>query len=112
MKYILILAFTLAFTLGYSQTEKEDLAIIKAVFNKEKKALTSEYMNFKVPNNQFWVVYDNYEKERYQLSIKRLKILKEYAVSYENITDSQINDLMKKKFQNDAEFTGLQKKIL
>lgn len=109
MKLLLTLIFSFAFTLGYSQVEKEDLAIIKAVFNKEKKALTSDYMDFQQPNSQFWTVYDAYEKQRSKLSMERLRILKEYAMSYETLTDSQINDLMKRKLKNDADFTSLQK---
>lgn len=109
MKALLIALSLLCFTFGFSQTDKEDLAILRAVFNKEKKMLVQDYMNFDAPNDAFWKVYDEYETKRADLSMKRLTILTDYADRYNNLTDEQATDLANRIFSNDAAFTSLQK---
>jgi hypothetical protein len=109
MKALLITLSLLTFTLGFSQTEKEDLAIVKAVFNKEKKQLVLDYMNFDTPNDAFWNTYDEYEAKRSNLSMQRVQILSDYADQYNNLTDAQANDLVKRIAGNDSSFLSLQK---
>lgn len=109
MKALLITVSLLCFTFGFSQTDKEDVAIVRAVFNKEKKVLVQDYMNFAVPNDAFWTVYDEYEAKRGNLSMARLEIIANYAGQYTNLTDAQAEALVKRIESNDASFLSLQK---
>jgi hypothetical protein len=109
MKALLVTLSLLTFSFGFSQTDQEDLAIVKAVFNKEKKMLVQDYMNFATPNDAFWTVYDEYEAKRSNLSMQRLDIITSYADQYNNLTDDQANALAKRIFSNDASFDNLHK---
>ena len=109
MKALLITLALLSCTFGFSQTDKEDIAIVKAVFNKEKKMLVQDYMNFSTPNDAFWKEYDAYEAKRSNLSMERVQILSDYADQYENLTDAQAETLVKRIVSNDASFLSLQK---
>jgi hypothetical protein len=109
MKTLLTTLLLLTFTFGFSQTDKEDIAIVRAVFNKEKKMLVQDYMDFEAPNDAFWALYDEYEGKRGELSMKRLEILSDYAMQYDNLTDAQADALAKRIFSNDASFLSLQK---
>lgn len=109
MKALLITLSLLTFSFGFAQTDQEDLAIVKAVFNKEKKMLVQDYMNFATPNDAFWAVYDEYEVKRSNLSMQRLDIITDYADQYNNLTDDQANALAKRIFSNDSAFESLHK---
>jgi len=109
MRALLITLAFLSCTLGFSQTDKEDLAIVKAVFNKEKKMLVQDYMNFSTPNDAFWAEYDAYEAKRSELSMQRVQILSDYATQYETLNDAQAEALVKRIASNDASFLSLEK---
>lgn len=109
MKTLLTTLLLLTFAFGFSQTDKEDVAIVRAVFNKEKKMLVQDYMNFGAPNDAFWAVYDEYEAKRGDLSMARVEILADYANQYDNLTDAQAEALVKRIASNDASFLSLQK---
>ena len=109
MKALLMTLALLSCTLGFSQTDKEDLAIVRAVFNKEKKMLVQDYMTFDTPNDAFWTEYDAYEVKRSNLSMERVQILSDYADQYNNLTDAQAEALVKRITANDASFLSLQK---
>lgn len=109
MKALLITLTLLSFTFGFSQTDKEDLAIVRAVFNKEKKILVQDYMNFDAPNDAFWAAYDEYEGKRSKLSMDRVQILSDYANQYNTLTDAQAEALVKRVESNDSSFLSLQK---
>ncbi|MHA3786862.1 hypothetical protein ACX0HA_01530 [Flavobacterium hauense] len=109
MKAFLITLALLSFSFGFSQTDKEDLAIVRAVFNKEKKILVQEYMNFDAPNDAFWSLYDEYETKRGNLSMTRVQIISDYADQYNNLTDVQAEAIVKRIFSNDEGYHSLQK---
>ena len=45
---------------------------------------------------KFWPVYDAYTQETSKLGDARFALIKEYANSYENMTDAQADSLVKK----------------
>lgn len=112
-KLLLLSAILLSSTIGFSQTDKEDLDIIRAVFSKEKKMLVQEYMNLQDDQaNAFWPVYDQYETKRKELATERFKIISDYAKNYEQLTDEQADNLAKRSLNNEQSFIGLQKSFI
>lgn len=111
--FFLLALFTLGITAGFSQTDKEDLDIIRAVFSKEKKALVQDYMDLQgTQADAFWAVYDQYETKRKELSSERFKIISDYANSYGQLTDEQADALAKRTLSNEGSFISLQKSYL
>jgi hypothetical protein len=99
MRKLLFIAFACLLSANlFSQSNKEDIAIIQAMFGKEKKALVEEYMTF--PENKktkFWTLYDEYEDARKKLGRDRIEILGKYADEYATLDDKKATELMNKK---------------
>jgi hypothetical protein len=94
---ILILAGFFLASLGYSQSNKEEVDLIQAAFGMEKKAIVAEFVQ---PSDQhkdaFWNLYDEYETERKALGKERIELLTQYAESYLALTDDQADEWTKK----------------
>jgi hypothetical protein len=92
-----------------AQSNKEDIALIQAMFGKEKKALVNEFMN--VPDakkDAFWKLYDEYEDKRKALGVERIKLIEAYANDYTSLDDKKATTLMTNKFALLDKFTKLQ----
>jgi hypothetical protein len=112
MKKLLVLSVLLLnAAIAFAQTSKEDAAIIRAVFNKEKKEIVQQYMALSGPTSDaFYAVYDEYEVKRMDLSAERLAVLSDYAEHYDSLTDEKAADLAKRLLSNDKSINCLQKK--
>jgi len=111
MKKIIIISFTLLFTLlGYSQST-EDVDIIQGLWGKEKKEIVANYMKLSSEQETaFWNEYNAYEVSRKELGKERLAILNEYADNYEGISDDVATDLIYRSIANEMDIDKLIKK--
>ena len=111
MKRIIITIIFSAFTLGvFAQISKEDLAIVQAHFQKDKKELVTLAMKLnETQGHAFWPVYDEYETKRVALSTQRIGIINDYLKAYKTITDQDATALMGRLFANDMSLIELQK---
>lgn len=105
------LALSLSSLISYSQdTFKEDLAIVQAMFGKEKTELVKQYMALPAETDAaFWTVYDKYEASRKALGAQKAQLVKEYADGYANLDDKKASELMSKKLKMNDEYNKLQK---
>ncbi|WP_274475166.1 hypothetical protein [Mangrovimonas aestuarii] len=93
--------------LGFSQTSDE-LQLIQDVWGAEKKDLIKDYMNLSPSDaEKFWPVYDEYTTARQSLGKERIKILQDYANSYENLTDEQADNLVERLYKNNMDLEKL-----
>jgi hypothetical protein len=92
MKKILIIAALLISTVGFAQSNKEEVDIIQAVYGKSKKDIVAGFIN---PNDAFWTIYDEYEVKRKELGQKRVALLEKYAANYGTMDDASTDALMK-----------------
>ncbi len=98
MKKILIIAALLISTIGFTQSNKEDIDLIQSIYGKSKKEIVAGFIN--PTNDTFWVVYDEYETKRKELGQKRISLLENYAANYGSMDDAATDSLIK-------EMTGL-----
>ena len=97
MKNALITAIVLFFTMGaFAQTNNE-VDLVQAAFGIEKMEIVMDYVK---PTEEqkvaFLEVYNKYEIERKELGKTRIELLNQYANQWENITNEQADEWMKK----------------
>lgn len=111
MKRIILLAIvTVLTTAVYAQTEKEDLAIVQSVFQKQKADLVKQNLQLSDAQGQvFWPIYEEYEGKRVNLSTQRATIITDYLKGYDTLTDQEADNLASRIFSNDKSMTDLQK---
>ncbi|NJN42891.1 MAG: hypothetical protein HC811_12340 [Flammeovirgaceae bacterium] len=96
MKKLLILCAVFISTAAFSQTNKEDVDMIQALYGKEKKAIVAEFIELEgAQKDAFWTLYDEYEAKRKDLGKKRYSILESYAKNYATLDDATTSDLIK-----------------
>ena len=96
-------------TAAFSQSNKEDIALIQAMFGKEKKELVTQYMT--IPDAQkdkFWKLYDEYEDKRKMLGQERIKVIEAYAKDYSSLNNTKATALMTKKYAWADKFSKFQ----
>lgn len=111
MKKLIILSFTILFSIiGYAQSTDE-VEIIQGVWGQEKREIVAKYMAL-TPDEEitFWNDYDAYEVSRKELGKERLTILNEYADNYENLSNEKATDLINRSIANNMAIDKLIKK--
>jgi len=97
MKKIIVAIIVIAssFTLAqesYFELLRQDLAT-------KKVALITEVMQFTNEESEvFWPLYREFDFENAKLGDEMLKLIKDYAAHFENITDEKAVELMNKNF--------------
>jgi hypothetical protein len=97
MKKGILAIIVMIMTMGaYAQTT-EEVDLIQAAFGIDKKEIV---MNYVKPNEAqkaaFMEVYNEYETERKELGKVRIELLKQYADQWENMTNEQADEWIKK----------------
>jgi hypothetical protein len=93
-----ILLFASMIVAGFVQAQSniEEVQMFQAKFGAEKKALVAEFIKLQSPAKEtFWGLYDQYEKERKDLGLGRIDLLKKYADNYATLDDVKTNEIMK-----------------
>jgi len=76
---------------------EQDIELLRSDIRSAKKEIIAENMKLTDAQAQkFWPVYDAYTQETSKLGDARIALIKEYANSYENMTDAQADSLVKK----------------
>ncbi len=97
MKNALITAIVLFFTMGaFAQTNNE-VDLVQAAFGIEKMEIVMNYVKpTEAQKAAFLEVYNEYETNRKELGKTRIELLNQYANQWENITNEQADEWMKK----------------
>jgi hypothetical protein len=61
---------------------------------------------------KFWPIYDQYSAEVSKIGDARVALIKEYAQSYNTMTDAQANDFMKRAAVIDQQFSTVRTKYV
>ncbi|MDD5508844.1 MAG: hypothetical protein PHD25_11065 [Bacteroidales bacterium] len=94
-KFALIFLGIIAYTLGHTQSNAEEIQIMQSLFGMEKKALLAEFIQLDMAEHGvFWALYDQYEAERKALGKNRIGLIKEYAEHYNDMTEEQATRFM------------------
>jgi len=91
----LLIGSLLTFGFVHAQSNIEEVQMFQAKFGAEKKALVADFIKLQSPAKEtFWGIYDQYEKERKDLGLGRVDLLKKYADNYTSLDDAKTNELM------------------
>lgn len=97
--------------IGTAQITNEEAKLIQEAWGLDKKVMLTEYLDLSDTDAaKFWPVYDAYMQERSKLGMERMKILRDYATQYENLSGERVDDLTMRLFKNNMAIEKLQMK--
>jgi hypothetical protein len=86
-KYLLITAAVFMASFAWSQSNKDEVALMQAAFGMDKKAVVAEFVKpSPAEKDAFWKLYDEYELKRKELGKQRIALLEQYADQYLTMT--------------------------
>lgn len=95
MKKLVILIVVFFVALLNAQEIDRYLELLRSDLKAQKVAIITEAMKFTSEESEkFWPLYREYELKRSKIDDKILKLIKEYAESYETMVDKRARDLM------------------
>ncbi len=96
MKKLLIAALLLISTVGFAQSNKEDVDVIQSLYGKEKKTILAGFIVLEgEQKDAFWKIYDEYETQRKELGKQRVALLEKYAANYGTMDDATTDQIIK-----------------
>jgi hypothetical protein len=97
MKKFIIAIFIIASSFTFAQQSYFEL--LRQDLGTKKVALITEVMQFTDEESEvFWPLYREFDFEKSKLGDETLKLIKDYAAHYENITDEKAVELMNTNF--------------
>jgi len=118
MKYVSILAALLVFSLALplaAQQEKpaDNMSIVREAMRADKKVVVADNMQLTEPEAKaFWPVYEEYQTEMTAVGDRMIKLIEDYAASYEAMTDETAGKLLKEMMSVQGERLKVQEKYL
>lgn len=97
MKNILFLLMTLflAGSISAQDHSAEEIAMMQEVFGDEKRTIIQENVNLEgVDTDKFWKLYDQYEDQRKDIGMEKMKLLKSYTTKQGNMTPLQAQEML------------------
>jgi hypothetical protein len=97
MKNILFFIMTLFLAGNVSAQEytTEEIELMQEVFGDEKRTIIEENVNLEgVDTDKFWKLYDQYEADRQEIGMAKMKLLKQYTTKQGNMTALQAQEML------------------
>lgn len=95
----------------YAQTADTYLELLRSDLKTQKKVVVAEALSLNdLQAEKFWPLYREFEFESAKLGDTRVRIIKEYAANYENLSEEKADELLLKSFDLDEDKLDLQKK--
>jgi hypothetical protein len=89
-------------TLVYGQDNASidsDIQMLRADLRSDKTKIMADQMQLSdAEGKAFWPIYNDYDHELSKLNDERVSLLKEYATSYDTMTDQQVQSLADRSF--------------
>lgn len=96
-KYILISLVLFMASIAYSQSNKDEIALMQAAFGMDKQAIVAEFVKpSPAEKDAFWKIYDEYEFKRKELGRQRIVLFEEYANNYLTMSGDEADAWTKK----------------
>lgn len=91
----------------------QDIQMLREDVRSAKKQITAANMTLTdAEATKFWPIYDQYAAEVMKIGDSREALIKEYAKSYDTMTDAQANDFVKKAAAIDQQVTATRLKYV
>ena len=73
----------------------EEIEMMQEVFGDEKRTIIEENVNLEgVDTDKFWKLYDQYEAQRKDIGMEKMKLLKSYTTKQGNMTPLQAQEML------------------
>lgn len=96
MKHLLFIAALFISSIGFAQSNTEDVDLIQSLYGMEKKAIVAEFIMLDgTQKDAFWNLYDEYEMKRKAYGKERVELLQKYAYNYNSLDDATTDALIK-----------------
>jgi hypothetical protein len=94
-----------------NSTLDSDIQVLRSDIRAQKTQIISDQLKLSdTEAKPFWPIYREYETELSKLNDEKVAILKDYATSYDNMTDTQIQGLADRSFKLESRRTDLKQK--
>jgi len=97
MKKILFFIMTLILSANISAQDysNEEIEMMQEVFGDEKRTIIEENVNLEGADaEKFWKLYDQYEAQRKDMGMEKMKLLKSYTNKQGNMTPLQAQEML------------------
>jgi predicted nucleic acid-binding Zn-ribbon protein len=111
---ILAITFALPATTAFAQSNStldSDIAVLRSDVRAQRTQIVSDQLQLNdAEGKTFWPIYRDYEAEMSKLNDEKVAIIKDYATSYDTMTDTQIQSLADRTFKLENKRTDLKQK--
>jgi len=91
----------------------QDIEMLRQDIRAQRKEITAQNMNLTPAEaTKFWPIFDQYRKEAIKPNDERWALIKEYAASYNTVTDAQASDFMTRANAVDEQLLALRMKYV
>jgi hypothetical protein len=91
----------------------QDVEMLRADLRAQRKQITAQNMTLTADEaTKFWPIFDQYRLEAIKANDERWALIKEYAASYNTMTDAQAQDYMKRSTAVDDQLLDLRMKYV
>ena len=97
-KIFIFLGITLLMSTSiFSQTTKDDIDYLQAVYGMEKRDVVAGFIQpNEITSDDFWQLYEEYEIARKVINSRRIELLLDYVDNYDTLSDDALDRLIKK----------------
>jgi len=91
----------------------QDIAMLRTDLRSQRKQITAQNMILTADEaTKFWPIFDQYRQEAIKPNDERWALLKEYADNYNNMSDAQSQDYIKRSTAVDQQLLALRMKYV
>ena len=95
----------------FAQSQDDYIEIVRDVLKTEKKVAIAEVMELSdTESGPFWELYNEYDFEMSKVQNQRVSLIKDFASSYENMTDEKADELWSSSLSYQQQVLKLKKK--
>ena len=97
MKSLLAFFLTLCLSfIGTAQTNQDEIQLMQSLYGMEKRDIVDEFVELNDnQENEFWLLYDEYEKKRQEIGKERFRLLTSYVNDYGEVKPENADNFMK-----------------
>jgi hypothetical protein len=110
-KLVLSVIAIFAVSFIYAQTVDDYVELVRTQLKADKKVVVAEVLQLtSAEGDVFWPLYDEYNSAMYAIQTKRVKLIKDFAASYETMTPEKADELILKALSIKQELLKLDTK--
>ena len=110
---LVLVSMILAAGAAFAQGAEQYIELLRSDLKTERVAIITEAMQFTPEEGEvFWPIYREYELQVAKIGDRRIALIKEFATSFDTMTDEIAEDLIKNSIKIDEDTLKLEKKYI